>query len=316
MRTDYDSPWKTMLTAYFADCLAFYFPQAHQQIDWRIKPIFLDKELAKLRPNDQSQSLHVDQLARIQLLNGEPGWVLLHLEIQSQRDSQFAERLYRYNSRIYSSYQRRVATLAILADDVPQWRPQQFAYELLGCQVSLDFPVAKLLDYKAEAEALLNMDNPFALVTFAHLQALATNPDDWERQVAKFRLVRLLYERGYSRQEVINLFRFIDWVLQLTPELEEVFDEALEQLEKEKKMTYISSLERRAISRGVEQGRVETGRVNLLLLLQSKFSVLPPVIVTYIQTLEDADHLQLLFNRALTAVSLDDMDILPHPDEP
>jgi flagellar biosynthesis/type III secretory pathway protein FliH len=134
----------------------------------------------------------------------------------------------------------------------------------------------------------------------------------------------LLYERGYSRQEVTNLFRFIDWVLQLTPELEEAFDEALDQLEKEKKMTYISSLERRAIKQGreegiqegIQEGEIKGLRRTLMRLLQNKFGALPPTIVTYIETAEDIDHLQLLFDRILTAVSLEDMDILPHPDEP
>jgi hypothetical protein len=33
----------------------------------------------------------------------------------------------------------------------------------------------------------------------------------------------MLYEQRYSRQEIIDLFRFIDWVLTLPAELEEAF---------------------------------------------------------------------------------------------
>ncbi len=81
MRADYDSPWKTMLTDYFEACLAFYFPEAHQQIDWRVQPTFLDKELTKLLPKDHSRPLRVDKLAKIKLHTGEEGRVVVHTAI-------------------------------------------------------------------------------------------------------------------------------------------------------------------------------------------------------------------------------------------
>lgn len=32
--TDFDSPWKEMLENYFPDFMAFFFPEAYQDIDW------------------------------------------------------------------------------------------------------------------------------------------------------------------------------------------------------------------------------------------------------------------------------------------
>lgn len=168
----YDSPWKTMLTRHFEACLAFYFPHAHQQIDWQEPTVFLDKELAKLLRDDEGGTLRVDKLARVQLRNGQEGWVLLHIEVQSQRESNFAERLYRYNSRIYNSRGAPVATFIILCDDAPSWRPTHFHYELLGFEIRLDFPTIKLLDYQQQADALAQDSNPFALVTLAHLNEI------------------------------------------------------------------------------------------------------------------------------------------------
>jgi len=31
---DYDSPWKEVLERYFEDFMAFFFPEAHADIDW------------------------------------------------------------------------------------------------------------------------------------------------------------------------------------------------------------------------------------------------------------------------------------------
>jgi hypothetical protein len=47
------------------------------------------------------------------------------------------------------------------------------------------------------------------------LKERETQHDPEARLAAKFYLVRRLYERGYTREKIINLFHFIDWVLQL-----------------------------------------------------------------------------------------------------
>ncbi|MCS6842742.1 MAG: hypothetical protein NZ528_00220 [Caldilineales bacterium] len=39
---DYDNPWKEILTQYFPEFMAFFFPAAHGDIDWRRPPEFLD----------------------------------------------------------------------------------------------------------------------------------------------------------------------------------------------------------------------------------------------------------------------------------
>ena len=45
---DYDSPWKRALETFFPDFLAFFFPDAHADIDWVEGYQFLDKELQQV----------------------------------------------------------------------------------------------------------------------------------------------------------------------------------------------------------------------------------------------------------------------------
>lgn len=52
------------------------------------------------------------------------------MEIQSQAQAVFAERMYVYNNRIFDRYRRRVVSLAILADERPSWRPTEYTYEI------------------------------------------------------------------------------------------------------------------------------------------------------------------------------------------
>ena len=111
---------------------------------------------------------------------------------------EFAERLFTYNYRLFDRYHRPVATLAVLADEQARWRPERFGYELFGCRHYLEFPAVKLLDYREKLEGLLADPNPFALVTAAHLLTQQTRRNPEARYAAKWRLARLLYERGWE----------------------------------------------------------------------------------------------------------------------
>jgi hypothetical protein len=52
----------------------------------------------------------------------------------------------------------------------------------------------------------------------AHLKTKATRGNARERLAWKVKLVRELYQRGYEREEVLELFRFVDWLLVLPDE--------------------------------------------------------------------------------------------------
>ena len=64
-----------------------------------------------------------------------------------------------------------------------------------------------------------------------------------DRKSWKLRLVKRLYELGYSRSEVLNLFRFVDWVMILPEGLKRTFWDELKTYEEERKMPYITSVE-------------------------------------------------------------------------
>jgi hypothetical protein len=61
---------------------------------------------------------------------------------------------------------------------------------------------------------------------------------------------------GYARQDVLELFRFIDWIFTLPPGLEARFQTELTRLETETQMPYVTSIERMGIEQGIQQGEV------------------------------------------------------------
>jgi hypothetical protein len=268
MSTPLDTPWKQILEGYFPQFMAFFFPEAYRAIDWSKGFDFLDSELQQVTLEAETGKRIVDKLVKVYLRNGEEKWLLLHVEIQNQKEEEFSERVYIYSTRLFDKFRREVASFAILGDTDRHWRPQSFHQEALGSRHDFSFQIAKLVDYKERVGELADSDNPFAIVVQAHLTAQATKgkASQQRRRQRKYSLTTMLYERGWSEQEVIDLYRFIDWVLTLPPALEEAFREDLETYERGKSMPYISAIERMGEARGKVEGKVEL--IGLLLAHQ------------------------------------------------
>jgi Domain of unknown function (DUF4351) len=259
MSTPLDTPWKQILEGYFPQFMAFFFPEACRAIDWSKGFDFLDSELQQVTLEAETGKRIVDKLVKVYLRNGEEKWLLLHVEIQNQKEEEFSERVYIYSTRLFDKFRREVASFAILGDTDRHWRPQSFHQEALGSRHDFSFQIAKLVDYKERVGELADSDNPFAIVVQAHLTAQATKgkASQQRRRQRKYSLTTMLYERGWSEQEVIDLYRFIDWVLTLPLELEEAFREDLETYERGKNMPYISAIEKMGEARGKVEGKVE-----------------------------------------------------------
>ncbi len=252
--SDLDAAWKETLDLYFEPFLAFLFPDAHAAINWDRSVEFLDKELQDLIPEAEIGRRYADKLVKAWLNNGEEAFVLVHVEVQSQEESGFAERLFVYHYRIFDYYQKRVMSLAVLGDERSGWRPNRYTYTLAGCELSLKFPIVKLMDFEDRWSKLEASDNPMAVVVMAHLRSRTTKSDAQARKRWKWILTRRLYERGYSREDVIRLVRVMDRMMTLPPELKRQFREELEQYEAEAKMPLISSMEELAKEEGREEG--------------------------------------------------------------
>jgi len=191
-----------------------------------------------------------------------------------------------------------VATLAVLADRHAAWRPGRFAYDLFGCRVCLEIPVVKLLDYEARWDLLEQSPNPFAVVVMTHLKAQATYRDAAGRLHWKLNLVKMLYRRGYSKADILELFRFIDWLMALPDEMETAFTDTLRAFEEEMKMPYVTSVERRGIQQGLQQGLVQNAREAVVDILEVRFETVSHSIVKTVQEMDDLSMLKILHRKA------------------
>src|SRR5215469_8816132 len=308
MTADYDSPWKEALDAYFEPFLALLFPQAHRQIDWSRGYESLDKEFQQVVREAEVGRRYVDKLVKVWTNEGVECWVLIHVEVQTARDAEFPRRMYVYNYRVFDRYNRPVASLAVLADDDADWRPPDFRSSLFGCESSIRFPAAKLLDFAAHEAMLEASSNPFAQVVLAHLKTRETHDNPGDRHAWKVRLVRNLFERGFSAKDVRELFRLIDWLMELPPALKSVFWQDMEKIQGERRMPFITTPEWYYLCKGLRRG-IES-------LLRVRFGDEGLRLMPEIQEIHEEEKLEAILKALESAASLDEVRRLWSPGGP
>jgi hypothetical protein len=227
-------------------------------------------------------------------------------------DAKFPKRVYVYNYRLFDRHDEPILSLAVLADDDPAWRPCSFSLSLLGCELVLTFPTAKLLDWAGREAELRASDNVFARVTLAHLATRATRGDPAKRYAAKKELLHLLYERNFDRQRIVDVFAIVDWMMYLPFELERKLWRDIAALEESRNMRYVTSVERLGHEKGLQEGRQQglqegarQAEIRMLLRqLEQRFGPVPEAVRSRIAE-AGVEELETWLDRVVTAPSLD-----------
>jgi hypothetical protein len=304
---DYDSPWKEGMELYFKELMQFFFPDIAREIAWTRGYEFLDKELQQVVRDAEIGRKHADKLVKVWSLQDEPFHVMIHIEVQSDKDQDFPRRMYIYNYRIFDKSERPVTSLAVLADEVGSWRPNGYTSEQWGCEIHFKFPMVKLIDYADKIDDLLNHTNPFAIITAAHLKTKATKDNPQERYTWKWTITRALYEKGFSTTDILNLYRLVDWLMMLPDDLTKQFTQNLIAYEEEKKMPYVTSAERIGIEKGLDIGQLLNAKEMVLEALDARFSSDTPAdIKQQIQALNNKIMLKRLHRSAIQSKDIDD----------
>ncbi len=249
----FDGPWKDILDIYFEQFIAYCWPSKYSEIDWSKGYKMRDKELAKIAPQSKTGKKIADKLVEIYLKNGSSACILLHIEVERSSKTSLGERMFTYNTRLRDYFKMPIASLAILIDNNKDFRPHCYKEELWGTTVEINFPIIKILDYQDRILELEVSSNPFAAVILAQLGVIKREKP-LTRLKTKIELSKQLYVKGWKERDLLALFKFLDWVIELPPELELEYNEIIEKIEEERKMTYVSTAERVGMRKGEELG--------------------------------------------------------------
>ncbi|NYT26369.1 hypothetical protein H0A73_22505 [Alcaligenaceae bacterium] len=181
-----------------------------------------------------------------------------------------------------------IVSLAVLSDAPARGVTGYLSHHAEFWHCSLRFTFVHLESWRTRMDELIGLAplNPFAVVMLAQLEANATRPDG-QRLLRKTEMARRLYHWGYERDNVVRLLRIIDAMMALPEALEPAFEDAIQQIEEETGMSYVTSIERVRLKREREEGKIEgkiEGKVEgktegyaalLSTLIARKFGVLP-----------------------------------------
>jgi len=299
---DFDSPWKEAIDAYFQPFMALFFPAVHDRIDWTRPYEFMDAELQRITGDSEIGRRYADRLVKVYSREGIEIWLLLHLEVQARADARFAERMFQYYYRIYDRFGAvEIVSLALLTNDRADADSGIYRREHDGFGVRFRFRVHALPTWDDDELVRRAANNPFAVVALAQRVAHRWTSDP-ERKARKGEIIALLYRYRYSRDDILTLLRFVDWLIRLPRALERALRQELADLEEQTKMSYVTSWEQFAREEGEQRGEAKA----LLRQLQVKFGPTTPEIELRVQTAESA-QLDVWLTRILTAATPEDL---------
>ncbi|NJO03746.1 MAG: hypothetical protein HC880_20630, partial [Bacteroidia bacterium] len=244
LKISQDILWKGIIEDLFVHFLHYFFPDfARNEVNFRKKFVFLDKELEQVRLEIAQKKRTVDKLVQVFTKAGTPQWCLIHIEVQGYRDAEFAERMFDYFIRIREKHKQNITVLVIYTDESPSFHPRQYEQRFLGTELTFRFNTFKLRDKKPEDLEVPN--NPFSLVMLTAYHGLRKkNQADPVQMKWKFRLTKQLMESGYEAQDLRKIFYFIQNYVS--------FDDPANKAEYEKQLSTILPNTKRK-SMGIEE---------------------------------------------------------------
>jgi len=246
-KTNYDLAWKIAINEYFEDFIFFFLPSFHEDMDWTEEPPqYINRKLTKFGepPDAEPDSDSVYQLYRARFFDQEISPSLLHIQLQNQYDVNFESQMYICFVRAYDLQFRgvdinTVISIAILGDDNPDWRPDKYEYSVAGYGTSLTFGIIKIIDYESRWDELESSNNPFAIIVMAHLRTLSTDGNLAERANWKWRITQKLFERNFTNEQILKLFKIINFLMVLPNELQSELVAKVNRLEVENNISLI-----------------------------------------------------------------------------
>jgi flagellar biosynthesis/type III secretory pathway protein FliH len=120
-------------------------------------------------------------------------------------------------------------------------------------------------------------------------------------------------EKGYNEEEVGNLLRLMEWIMQLPEVLEKRYEALLEEVKRARGTSFLASFERRALLEGLQQGweqglqqGLQQGLAKgLITLLTDLYGEVPESLREQIMQIPSEEILQALYSEAARAGSLE-----------
>ena len=233
MRKKNDILLKSAFEEAFPDLLRFFFKNADLIFDMDRGFEFLDKELKELFPELERRggARFVDMLVKTFGADGSEKWMLVHIEIQAQHDTNFGHRMFQYFYRIFDRYQVPITAISVFTGEKSQVCSSEFQYEFLGTTLQYKFNTYHIQDHSEQE--LLAMDNRFSLIILATQKTLISSKLSL-RELAEHRFniaKAMICSNKYSPEQIKRFMLFLkNYIFIENSKINIIFDKQIDHL--------------------------------------------------------------------------------------
>lgn len=309
MAIDHDGLFKELLTTFFREFLELFAPTVFEYGD----PTSMALAGAEtVHDSHETGQRRADLVVKVDFHDGEHAFFLIHVEVQSQTQADFAKRMFHYFARLHQMYDAPVYPIALLAFDArTRDEPEEFTVTFPDRDV-LRFEFQKVYLRKLNWREFLDRKNPVAAALMAKMGYA-----EKERARVKVECLRLLATLRLDPDKTRLIGRFIEAYLTLDETEMHEYNEIMEAIPMAEKqgvteiLTYWEKLglekgRQQGLEQGLTEGQIKGMQRMVLALIESRFGPMPTEDRDALPhlSLEDLQHLGLSVGEAASYAEL------------
>jgi predicted transposase YdaD len=304
----HDQLFKMLLEKFLKEFLELFFPAVARRLDFGTVE-FLDKEL----PLDftKGTTREADVVARLETHEGEPEIVLVHVEVQSRPERDFARRMFEYSILLWLRDRVPIFPVVLYLQGGKGLTDEEYQLSVFGREL-FRFRYASVGLARLQAEEYVDT-GPLGVA----LAALMSRRKGGDPVVFEADMERRVAESGLDEARKFLLLDVIETYSKLSEDerarLERLISRKEYRTVQEVKETWSDRMRERGRKEGRKEGReagvIEGKRETLLRQLTAKFGPLSPEMIAKVKAVPSAAELDAYLDRFVAAESLEDMGL-------
>ena len=296
----HDQLFKKLLQEHLQAFLELFFPNVARRLDFG-SVRFLDKELFTDFPEGSLRE--ADVVAELKTHEGYPELLLIHVEVQSRPEKDFAGRMFDYYALLRLRYRTPVLPIVMYLRGGKGLTEEEYSVVLFGRE-QLRFRYMSVGLARLEPREYVEK-SPLG----AALAALMSRSDAPDRLELRAAMLRQIAKGTLDEAQRFLLFNVVKTYFELDEEESKRFRRFLatkgyREVE-EMEVTWADKMMEKGREEGLKAGKRET----LLRQLTAKFGPVSEEITSRVQALESVAELDAYLERVLTAESIDEMGL-------
>lgn len=250
-RTDHDRLFKELFHTFFIEFVELFFPKLAKLMD-KDHIVFLVQEV--FTDIIEGEKNVVDILVQTRLKDIE-GYVLVHVENQASRETNFNSRMYKYFCRLHEKHGPHIIPIAVFSHESITEEPDTYKIEYSFLKM-LNFKYLKLHLKRERWKNYIKSNNPVAA---ALLTKMYYTPK--ESIKVKVEIARMIANLQLDPARAALILTFSDTYIKLDDKQQEVYENLLQKelnpTEVEKYMQFTTYYHEAGRKEGIKEGKAD-----------------------------------------------------------